>query len=186
MIQCEVYGLDVIQKSNTISVPKVYCEGKYEDTSFIVLEYLEFQRGSKVTFMILYKNQSSWYEMGKQLARLHKTVSENGQYGFFEDNFIGETVQVNSWKTSWADFFVECRLQPQIKLFEKNGYSLPNKDDLLTTVHSILSQHNPSPSLLHGDLWGGNLSFISSGPVIYDPACYFGDRETDIVMTKVF
>ena len=56
MIQCEVYGLDVIQKSNTISVPKVYCEGEYEDTSFIVLEYLEFQRGSKVTFMILYKN----------------------------------------------------------------------------------------------------------------------------------
>ena len=123
--------------------------------------------------------------MGKQLAQLHKTFNENNQFGFFEDNYIGETVQVNSWKSSWADFFVQCRLLPQIELFEKNGYSLPDKEDLLNAVHSLLSKHHPSPSLLHGDLWGGNLSFISSGPVIFDPACYFGDRETDIVMTKV-
>lgn len=124
--------------------------------------------------------------MGKELAQLHRTFSNNHKYGFFEDNFIGDNPQKNQWMDSWADFFVECRLKPQIDLFIKNGYSLPNKELLLSEVHKILSNHHPEPSLLHGDLWGGNASFIQpSTPVLYDPACYYGDRETDIVMTKV-
>lgn len=124
--------------------------------------------------------------MGKQLAKLHKVTNDSHEYGFYEDNFIGEIVQINSWKSSWADFFVDCRLRPQIELFIQNGYSLDCKDALLDRVHLILSSHKPEPSLLHGDLWGGNASFIfPSIPVVYDPACYFGDRETDIVMTKV-
>lgn len=125
--------------------------------------------------------------MGKQLAQLHKCTNEKNQFGFFENNYIGETPQINTWKDSWADFFVECRLRPQIDLFINNGNILNEKDALLSTVHSILSVHHPQPSLLHGDLWGGNAAFISpSTPVLYDPACYYGDRETDIVMTKVF
>lgn len=124
--------------------------------------------------------------MGKQLAMMHKHTNPQNQYGYHEDNFIGETPQINTWKDTWADFFVECRLRPQIDLFIQNGNILKEKDQLLETVHTILSTHNPSPSLLHGDLWGGNAAFISpSTPVLYDPACYYGDRETDIVMTKV-
>ena len=124
--------------------------------------------------------------MGKQLAQMHRHLSSDNQFGFYEDNFIGETVQKNSRFSSWADFFVECRLRPQIDLFISNGYELDCGEELLSSVRKTLSSHHPSPSLLHGDLWGGNTAFIQPNtPVIYDPAVYYGDRETDIVMTKV-
>ena len=136
--------------------------------------------------------------MGKQLARMHRSLSPNGQFGLDENNFIGSTPQDNSWTATWAEFYVNHRLQPQINMFEENGNEFPHKDELLDTAQQMLCNHHPSPSLLHGytsllvdsitcrDLWGGNTGFIKPDiPVIFDPAVYYGDRETDVIMTQV-
>lgn len=91
-----------------------------------------------------------YYSMGQQLAQMHRSLSPSGHYGLDVDNFIGDTPQHNSWTESWCDFFVQQRLTPQIELFEKNGYSFPQKKELLLRVQQLLEQHNPPPSLLHG------------------------------------
>ena len=110
--------------------------------------------------------------MGQQLAQMHRSLSPSGYYGLDKDNFIGSTPQHNHWTESWCDFFIQQRLTPQIELFEENGYTCDHKDSLLQNICS--------------DLWGGNASFIQSSiPVVFDPAVYYGDRETDIIMTQV-
>ena len=134
--------------------------------------------------------------MGQQLAQMHRSLSPSGYYGLDKDNFIGSTPQHNHWTESWCDFFIQQRLTPQIELFEENGYTFDHKDSLLQKVQQLLEKHHPPPSLLHGymqpnfficsDLWGGNASFIQSSiPIVFDPAVYYGDRETDIIMTQV-
>ena len=134
--------------------------------------------------------------MGKQLAQMHRSLSPNGLYGFDQDNYIGSSPQSNQWTESWCDFYLNHRLLPQIHLLELNGHCIEEKDLLLQKARERLSSHHPSPSLLHGfalsfctmgrDLWGGNVGFIRpSIPVLFDPATYYGDRETDIIMTQV-
>lgn len=133
--------------------------------------------------------------MGKQLAQMHRSLSPNGLYGFEQDNYIGSSPQSNQWTDSWCDFYLNHRLLPQIRLFESNGHCV-EKEALLQKARERLSSHDPSPSLLHGfpppfrlmssDLWSGNTGFIHPGvPVLFDPAAYYGDRETDIIMTQV-
>lgn len=127
---------------------------------------------------------------------MHRSLSPNGLFGFEQDNYIGSSPQSNRWTESWCDFYLNHRLLPQICLFESNGYCLEEKDALLQKARERLSSHYPSPSLLHGlalsicsmcrDLWGGNVGFIRPDvPVLFDPAVYYGDRETDIIMTQV-
>ncbi|KAK8808707.1 hypothetical protein WA538_002381, partial [Blastocystis sp. DL] len=125
--------------------------------------------------------------MGKQLAQMHRSLSPNGLYGFDQDNYIGLSPQSNQWTESWCNFYLNHRLLPQIRLFESNGHCIQEKELFLQKARERLSSHNPSPSLLHGDLWGGNVGFIRpSTPVLFDPATYYGDRETDIIMTQSF
>lgn len=129
-----------------------------------------------------------------------------------QDNFIGITPQDNTWEKSWCDFFVNHRLKPQFDYLVKNQLKLSNVffplfsliivkidiDVFLNIVRELLKNHEPPPSLCHGyglvceqidcisDLWSGNADMLEDGtPTIYDPAVYYGDRETDIAMTKV-
>ena len=111
------------------------------------------------------------------LAKLHRTTGP--RFGWHRDNWIGGTPQTNTWHDGWAGFFRECRIEPQLALARKNGYPLTFSSDLLRG-------HEPRPSLLHGDLWSGNAGFIDEGPVIFDPAVYYGDREADLAMTELF
>ena len=112
------------------------------------------------------------------LAKLHRTTGP--RFGWHRDNWIGATPQKNDWRDDWATFFHECRVQPQLALARKNGFSIP------FSKRNFLEGHNPLPSLLHGDLWSGNAGFIDEGPVIFDPAVYYGDREADLAMTELF
>ena len=117
-----------------------------------------------------------WPAMGRMLAALHRHT--NDRFGWKEDNWIGLSPQKNGWSTDWTEFFLEARLKPQAAragLLE----DLPD-------VRKILKDHHPAPSLLHGDLWSGNAGFTPDGPVIYDPAVYYGDREADLAMTELF
>src|SRR5690606_35301987 len=99
---------------------------------------------------------------------------------------IGYTAQQNTPDDCWADFWVKCRLVPQLELAQKQGYEFA-KNEIISAVVELLKGHQPLPSLLHGDLWGGNKGFLADGtPVVFDPACYYGDRETDIAFTGLF
>jgi fructosamine-3-kinase len=132
-------------------------------------------------------NHDASVRMAERLAALHQVRPPDGRYGADFDNFIGATPQSNTHTDSWADFFVQQRLEPQLTLAAARGRAFSNTARLLSAVHCHLASLKIEPALLHGDLWGGNAGFLSDGePVVFDPASYFGDRETDLAFTGLF
>jgi fructosamine-3-kinase len=120
---------------------------------------------------------------------MHRHTSETG-FGFHVDNTIGATPQPNlPWKDDWADFWDEHRLGHMLRLTGNAGLSTEKVEELRRKTRELLS-HKPAPSIIHGDLWGGNKGFCKKDgkvvPVIFDPATYYGDREADVAMTHVF
>jgi len=175
MFEAEKKGLEEIIKTKSIRAPVPLCTGTDGTKSWIVMEFLKL--GSRPRAEI----------MGLQLANMHK--SENDQFGWFDDNTIGSTPQVNQFTDSWIEFWKDNRLGYQLNLAEKNGFSsdLEERGQTLLEQFPAFIDHNPKPCLLHGDLWGGNMSYRPDGqPVIYDPAVYYGDREADLAMTGLF
>ncbi|OOY41228.1 hypothetical protein BOV91_12580, partial [Solemya velum gill symbiont] len=115
---------------------------------------------------------------------MHRKTAD--AFGWNLDNTIGSTPQLNDWNKSWINFWREQRLGYQLQLAGHQGSLQRQGEKLLESFH-LLIDHAPQPSLLHGDLWGGNIGYDDSGnPVIFDPALYFGDREADIAMTELF
>jgi fructosamine-3-kinase len=155
----EADGLEALRPH--IRVPRVLDRGVKDGRAFILLERLDLRKAG------------SWSALGKALAHLHRQTGP--RFGWATDNYIGLAPQINSWRDSWAEFFLECRLRPQAK---KAGIELP--------PIRLLDGHQPRPSLLHGDLWNGNVGFTKEGPVVFDPAVYYGDREADLAMTELF
>ena len=177
MFEAEAAGLDALGGAAAIGVPNALCTGRSEGLSFIVMQYFELGRASN----------DGWREAGRQLALLHQESSH--AFGWIRDNTIGATPQPNRWEADWTRFWQEQRLGFQLRLAASNGYGgrLQSLGEQLLTRFPALIDHSPVPSLLHGDLWGGNLGFTRDGkPVIYDPATYFGDREAEIAMTELF
>jgi len=116
--------------------------------------------------------------LGRMLAQAHRKAGP--RFGWHRDNYIGTTPQANAWSEDWAVFWFEQRMQPQLALAQKKGFSLSG------VPRDVLNGHKPQASLLHGDLWSGNVSFTPQGPVVFDPAVYYGDREADLAMTELF
>ena len=178
MFEAEAAGLKEMAESQTIRVPEVICSGVAENKSFLILEDLEFGSG----------NSDSAAELGRQLADMHKTT--NAQFGWWRDNTIGSTKQVNEYEGNWLDFWRKHRLGFQLELARNNGgsASLYKKGQTLNnSLAYFFKDYAPQASLLHGDLWSGNFAYLKSAePVIYDPAVYYGDREADIAMTELF
>lgn len=176
MFEAEALGLKEMLATNTILVPKPICWGTAGNSSYIVLEWLEMG-GS---------NSKSCQEMGRKLAQMHKATSNKG-FGWQINNTIGSTPQINTWTADWAEFYTQHRLSYQFQLARRRGGSFPKQEQLLAAIPELLANHQVQPSLVHGDLWGGNAGYTVSGePVIFDPATYFGDREVDIAMTELF
>ncbi len=173
--ETEAIALRQIEDTHTIRVPKVISVGKTSSESFLVLEFIE--EGSA--------SASGQELMGKQLACMHKT--EQPFFGWIKDNCIGSTPQPNPRSENWVDFYRKHRLQHQLQLAAQRGRSFDKAEKLLLNLEYFFESYNPQPSLLHGDLWGGNASQDSSGnPFIFDPATYYGDREADIAFTYMF
>lgn len=173
MLQGEYEGVLTMHKSNTIRVPKPLV---YSATPkpFVVFEYLNLSGGGDE------------YEKGRKVAQMHRSLSPNGDYGFHVDNTIGATPQRNTWEKTWADFYVKHRFRAILSMCSDLGYSKSEVDDVASIIHSELTALSPPPSLIHGDLWGGNSGYADGEPVIYDPATYYGDREADLAMTYLF
>ncbi len=177
MFEAEAAGLRQLADADAIRVPLPLCCGRAGGQAYLVTEYLELRRPSN-------KSQAL---AGRQLAQLHSATA--AQFGWRMNNHIGATPQSNDWQDNWIDFWREQRLSYQLDLAARNGYKgkLQTLGEQLLEQFPALIDHSPEPSLIHGDLWGGNMSYDSNGrPVIYDPATYYGDREAEIAMTQLF
>lgn len=176
MFTAEMLGLQQIYNTGTIRVPKPLCWGITGTSSYIVLEWLEMTNG----------NHQSWSEMGRKLAAMHKITTNKG-FGWDINNTIGATPQINNFHASWPEFYTQNRLSYQFQLAKKRGGNFPLAAKLLVAIPQLFADYQIQPSLVHGDLWGGNVGFtMENEPVIFDPATYFGDREVDIAMTELF
>ena len=176
MFQLEYDSLIELSQSQLMFVPQPICFGSSDDKSYLVLEYLSMNsNGCSKT-------------MGKALAQMHQITA--GQYGWQHNNYIGSTPQSNRYHSSWLSFWRDERMIPQFEMLYNKGYQSylsPSADKFLDHLELLLKDHQPSASLLHGDLWSGNYAYDGQGqPVIFDPALYYGDRETDLAMTELF
>lgn len=178
MFEAEALGLQEMRALNCIRIPEVICHGQTTKQSYLVLEYIEL--GSL-------RGQAS-QKLGTQLAQLHR--HRQPFFGWKMNNTIGSTPQYNDREHDWPSFWQHQRLGQQLKFAAKNGFGARLQDKgqlLLENIHLFFETYTPIPALLHGDLWGGNAGADPQGnPVIFDPACYYGDRETDIAMTELF
>jgi fructosamine-3-kinase len=146
--------------------PMPQSRGVAAGRAYLLMEFLDLR--GRIDFAAL----------GRMLAQAHRGAGP--AFGWDRDNYIGATPQANGWSEDWAQFWRERRMKPQLELAKRNGFSLPE------VPLQILQGHKPQPSLLHGDLWSGNVSFTPIGPVVFDPAAYYNDREADLAMTELF
>jgi fructosamine-3-kinase len=176
MLEAEADGLAAIARSGAIRVPMPVVHGVAADVAFLVLEWLDIDRGGRDR------------ALGRALAAMHRAIG--ARFGWHRDNTIGTTPQANAWSDSWVEFFRDRRLAPQLALAAANGYRGTLQRDgerLLDALPALLAGHEAQPSLVHGDLWSGNAARVATGePVVFDPAVYYGDREVDIAMTRLF
>jgi fructosamine-3-kinase len=174
MFETELKGLELLRSAGTeLIIPKILSH----NNSYLLMEWIE-EGGGK-------PNSSG--EFGVQLAKIHR--SSNNQFGLDHDNFIGRLPQSNTRHSNWVDFFALERIEPQIKMgVESDSLThsiLRDAEQLYKKLGSIFPHEKPA--LLHGDLWSGNYMITRSGQAsIYDPAVYFGHREMDIAMTRLF
>ncbi|MGJ5641595.1 fructosamine kinase family protein [Formosa sp. S-31] len=177
MFESEAGALETIANTNAMSTPDVIDYSTFQNTSYLLLEYIEGKSPTQKNFKIL----------GEQLAELHQNT--NSYFGLKQDNFIGSLKQFNKPSDSWNAFYVNERLYPQLQLALQNQLLLececPSKSQISDKLEPFFL--NIKPSLLHGDLWSGNYLISTDGiPYLIDPAMYFGHHEVDIAMTKLF
>ncbi len=179
MFFTEAHGLQELGKPGVITIPKVISF----DEEFILLDFIESSGRSK--------NFSE--DFGRKFAMLHKFNNE--KYGFYEDNYIGSNPQPNIPENdeakNWTKFYFNKRILYQFHLAEKSGNSTSELrssiSKLENKIDSIITDNSEKPSLLHGDLWGGNYIVDKNGfACLIDPAVYYGNREADLAMTKLF
>ena len=174
MFEAEADALRHIHSTHTIRVPTPICTGTVNSISYLVLEFLDL--GPSIPS----------HEFGRQLARLHQ-VPGSLRFGWTRDNTIGLTPQLNPWTERWTEFWQVHRIGVQLDLAKKKGAHFKQGDRLLAAIPTLLGDRQPNPSLVHGDLWGGNAGITRGGEsVIFDPALYWGDREVDLAMTELF
>jgi fructosamine-3-kinase len=133
------------------------------------------------------RRPGSWEQFGAALAILHRNT--NDQFGLDHDNYIGRLSQSNGLTSKWLAFYAQHRIEPQLKMAMDKGLMHSNFIKMSERAFKMIEQEHPPviPSLLHGDLWNGNLMFSRTGePVFIDPAVYYGYREMDIAMMKLF
>lgn len=176
MFEAEAAGLAEIAATGTIRAPRPYCTGVAGADAFIAMEHVDLGGAGR----------GDVAAAGRQLALMHRCVSDH--FGWYRDNTIGATPQPNAQSDDWVAFWRDQRLGFQLGLAGgAGGGRLARSGERLLARLPALIGHRPSPSLLHGDLWGGNIGYTGNGaPVIFDPAVYYGDREADLAMTELF
>ena len=173
----EAAGLAELAQPAVIKVPVPLCWGTTYHHAYLVMEYITLRNDSQV----------SSEKLGHQLAVLHQVVKI--PYGWYRNNYLGPVEQVNALTKEWIDFWRTNRLNYQLELAARKGYTGTLQgygEQLSAHIHLFFSDYRPLSSLLHGDLWAGNYGIDTQNqPVLFDPAVYYGDREVDIAMTEL-
>jgi len=174
----EADGLNLLAPH--IRVPNNALTGVIDQQAFLLMEWLDISSsaiGSRADDAL-----------GEQIATLHRQGAH--AFGLDQDNFIGALPQRNGWERNWPDFFANRRLKPQLDWTESRDFPATTRDAgyrLMDELSLFFIDYAPNPSLIHGDLWGGNHGFLHDGtPVLFDPAVYYADREAEIAMTELF
>lgn len=177
MFELEAKGLKILAKSRKIRLPEVIGTGEAGQTAFLLMEHIE----------TAYPDNTFWEIFGEKLADLHRETHET--FGLDHDNYIGSLPQSNTFAPSWSEFFIAQRLKPQLKMAAGKGMLTSQTFNDFEKLFAKLPGLFPEevPALLHGDLWSGNfLCDSNQNPVLIDPAVYYGNREMDLAMSKLF
>ncbi len=178
-LQCEVKALQALKRfadQTLLLIPEPIGIQELSQASVLLLPWLDLGIG----------NQK---KLGQGLALLHKTSAAKnlGTFGWGSDGYIGLGSQPEGWGNNWGEYFIKFRLLPQLKVATKWGIDLSDWTNFLGSLTSFINTHEPSPCLVHGDLWSGNVGVLNNGKgVLIDPATFWGDREVDIAMTRLF
>jgi fructosamine-3-kinase len=184
LLQAEAEGLRALGAwaSPPLRLPQPLALTVLEDQALLVLPWLEIAAAGDAS--------PGWWQLGESLARLHRASARgNGGRGFGLErtNFIGLSPQHNGWCGDWAAFFRSARLEPQLAWAAAAGRQFQGVDRLLQLLPHWLNRHGAEPVLVHGDLWSGNGAVLCSGEgALFDPACYWADREVDLAMAALF
>jgi fructosamine-3-kinase len=184
LLAAEAEGLAALARWATppLRLPEPLAVGATGDAAVLLLSWLELAAAGH--------RGDAWASLGAALADLHRAsaAGEPGRgYGFGSDNFIGSSPQPNGWMERWVQFFVERRLTPQLARAAERGCPFARAEALLDRAGDLLVDHGCSPVLVHGDLWSGNAALLADGDVaVFDPAAYWGDREVDLAMARLF
>jgi fructosamine-3-kinase len=173
MLPEEAESLLLIERTASVRVPRVRAVAR----DWLALEWLEPARPS----------HDDWARFGSALARLHRGAVAPARYGSDRDNCIGPLLQKNTPTSDWAAFWVEQRLEPQLRSLTLDQTLATKFERLFGRMGDLLGGiEDDGPSLVHGDLWSGNVHFTTGGAAIIDPACYYGHREVDLAMAALF
>ncbi len=174
MFEAEVEGLELLREAGEIEVPEVLLCFSKEKRGFLLLQFIHPGK----------RESNFFHDFGRRLSKLHRHSAD--KFGLLYNNFIGSLPQSNNQYDSWAEFFIAQRLGPQVELVGSRQYAVGKEfEKLFKRLPEIFPEEKPS--LLHGDLWSGNFMTGTQGTAcIFDPAVYYGHREMDIAMTKLF
>lgn len=175
----EYFSLKQLQQLGITGFPTPICFDEFEDGVVLIMSFHELTT----------LNTDSAQKLARSLERLHRQSYR--AFGWHQDNHIGLTPQQNGWNDSWLTFYRERRLAPQLRLAVDRGLNseLVNRIEwLIGHLSEFIDDKSVIPALLHGDLWGGNVALDQSNkqPLLFDPAPYYGDREADLAMTRLF
>ena len=178
MLGAEAHSLRVLHAAGALRVPAVLA-AQEADASWLLLEWLEPSTPTP----------DGWRALGAGLARLH--ANSAGSFGWDYDNFIGPLPQSNPRRDDWAAFWYVERLAPRFAAVRKAGLLDARDSEMLSALRERLPEilreaAEEGPSLLHGDLWSGNVHFHAQGPAVIDPSSYYGHREVDLAMAALF
>ncbi len=166
---------DYINPTNLV-VPEVIAYKNIQNIEILLIEWIDMQNFDQ-------KN------LGKGLGEMHLNSSESNPkiYGYPVDGFIGLTDQKKGWENNWIDCFLNLRIIPQLSIMKSNFLDKETINRVKEKINSELLNHEPINTLVHGDLWSGNIGIDKNGKgVIFDPASWWADNEVDIAMTKLF
>jgi len=175
MFNAEMLGLKLLHELSDFVIPKPLFSGKTPECDFLIMDWVDLT------------SHGDWKKFGKTLAEMHLRTHE--KFGLNHQNYIGSLQQDNTFEQTWSEFYTNRRLNPLCKKAYDNGQIDAPMLKAFEKLYQRLDEIYPieSPSLLHGDLWSGNRAFTSDNiPCIYDPAVYYGHREMDLAMTKLF
>ncbi len=176
LCSAEADGLTALARCPALRIPRVLGAGSHDATAFLLLEHVVMRPPSEEDAPAL----------ATALVALHQRIWPC--HGWRRDNFIGPTPQANGWWADWGEFFGTHRLAPLLARVAGRDAALDAAGRaLLTALPALLDGHRPPASLLHGDLWQGNVALDEQGrATLYDPAVHAGDREADLAMMALF